>query len=107
MARSGARWRDLPEHLGGYETVKRRYYRWIEMGVLDEILAPRGREAAPEWLMIDRPIVRAARPGASAGARPPPGKRGADAHGLGRSHLPLSTKTSTAGDALHNPVRLI
>ena len=27
MARSGARWRDLPERLGDYETVKRRYYR--------------------------------------------------------------------------------
>ena len=43
MARSGARWRDLPEHLGDYETVKRRYYRWIEMGVLDETLAALAR----------------------------------------------------------------
>ena len=32
MARSGARWRDLPEHFGDYEAVKRRYYRWIERG---------------------------------------------------------------------------
>jgi hypothetical protein len=38
---------------GGYETVKRRYYRWIEMGVLDEILAALAREADLEWLMID------------------------------------------------------
>src|SRR6202453_3557964 len=45
MARSGARWRDLPEQFGGYETVKRRYYRWIEMDVLDEILAALAREA--------------------------------------------------------------
>ena len=30
MARSGARWRDLPERFGGHESVKRRYYRWIE-----------------------------------------------------------------------------
>ena len=45
MARSGGRWRDLPERLGDYETVKRRYYRWIEMGVLDEILAALAREA--------------------------------------------------------------
>ena len=36
MARSGGRWRDLPERLGDYETVKRRYYRWIEMGVLGD-----------------------------------------------------------------------
>jgi transposase len=59
MARSGARWRDLPEQFGDYETVKRRYYRWIEMGVLDGILAALAREADLEWLMIDSTIVRA------------------------------------------------
>lgn len=46
-ARSGGRWRDLPERLGDYRSVKRRYYRWIEMGVL-------AREADLEWLMIDK-----------------------------------------------------
>ena len=31
LARSGARWRDLPEdRFGPYQTAKRRYYRWIE-----------------------------------------------------------------------------
>lgn len=42
MTRSGARWRDLPERFGPYRSVKRRYYRWIEMGVLNRIF-----EAAP------------------------------------------------------------
>ncbi|MBB3947800.1 transposase [Rhizobium skierniewicense] len=38
LARSGARWRDLPEdRFGPYQTVKRRYYRWIEQGVFDQI----------------------------------------------------------------------
>jgi transposase len=59
MARSGGRWRDLPERLGDYETVKRRYYRWIEMGVLDAVLTALSREADLEWLMIDSTIVRA------------------------------------------------
>jgi transposase len=59
MARSGGRWRDLPAHLGDYETVKRRYYRWIEMGVLDGILEALAREADLEWLMTDSTIVRA------------------------------------------------
>jgi transposase len=27
MARSDGRWRDLPERLGNYQSVKRRYYR--------------------------------------------------------------------------------
>lgn len=59
MARSGGRWRDLPERLGKPDAVKRRYYRWIEMGVLDDILAALAREADLEWLMIDSTIVRA------------------------------------------------
>jgi transposase len=73
MARSGGRWRDLPERLGGYETVKRRYYRWIEMGVLDDILAALAREADLEWLMIDSTIVRAHQQ--AAGARRQKGGR--------------------------------
>jgi transposase len=59
MARSGGRWRDLPARLGDYRTVKRRYYRWIEMGVLDLMLEALTREADLEWLMIDSTIVRA------------------------------------------------
>ena len=59
MAPSGSRWRDLPRQLGKHEAVKRRYYRWIEMGILDEILAALAREADLEWLMIDSTIVRA------------------------------------------------
>ena len=80
MARSGARWRDLPGQLGDDETVKRRYYRWIEMRVLDEIFAALAREAHLEWLMIDLTIVRAHQHG-----RRKPAKRGANAQGLGRS----------------------
>lgn len=59
MARSGGRWRDLPERLGDYRSVKRRYYRWIEMGVLDDRLTVLAREADLDWLMIDSTIVRA------------------------------------------------
>jgi transposase len=73
MARSGGRWRDLPERLSDYETVKRRYYRWIEMGVLDDILAALAREADLEWLMIDSTIVRAHQQ--AAGARRQKGGR--------------------------------
>jgi transposase len=59
MARSGGRWRDLPVHLGDYRVVKRRYYRWIEMGVLDRILTTLAQEADMEWLMLDSTIIRA------------------------------------------------
>ena len=59
MARSGARWRDLPERLGDYRAVKRRYYRWIERGVLDAFFAALGAEADSERLMIDSTVIRA------------------------------------------------
>ncbi|WP_376776622.1 IS5 family transposase [Rhizobium laguerreae] len=101
MVRSGSRWRDLPERLGDYRSVKRRYYRWIEMGVLDEMLAMLAREADLEWLMIDSTIVRAHHH--AAGARKIKG--GADAQG--RSRGGLSTKIHAATEALGLPVRLI
>jgi len=71
MARSGGRWRDLPERLGDYRAVKRRYYRWIEMGVLDGMLAVLARKADLEWLMIDSTIARS-----SACGRRAQGQRG-------------------------------
>ena len=73
MARSGGRWRDLPERLGDYRTVKRRYYRWIEMGGLDAMLEHLAREANLEWLISDSTIVRAHQQ--AAGARQSKGRR--------------------------------
>jgi transposase len=102
MARSGRRWRDLPERFGDYRSVKRRYYRWIEMGVLDEMLMVLAREADLEWLMIDATIARAHQHAAGA-----PVKRRAHSQGVGRSRGGLSTKIHAAGDALGLPVRLI
>jgi transposase len=59
MARSGARWRDLPERFGHYQAVKRRTYRWVDRGVLGGFLEALVAEADLEWLMIDSTIVRA------------------------------------------------
>ena len=53
--------------------MKRRYYRWIEMGVLDAVLRALAREPDLEWLMIDSTIVRAHQH--AAGARKAKGGR--------------------------------
>jgi transposase len=76
MARSGGRWRDLPEErFGPYQTVKRRYYRWIEMGVFDRLFEAIAREPDLEWLAIDATVIRAQAQAAGArrkrGARKP------------------------------------
>jgi transposase len=59
MARSGARWRDLPEKFGLYRTAKRRYYRWIEMGVFDRLFEAVAVDPDLEWLAIDATVIRA------------------------------------------------
>ncbi len=59
MARSGARWRDLPERYGDYQAVKRRFYRWVERDALGGFLAVLAADADLEWLMIDSTVVRA------------------------------------------------
>lgn len=59
LVRSGARWRDLPERFGPYQTIKRRYYRWIERGVFDRIFEAVASDPDMEWLAIDATVVRA------------------------------------------------
>ena len=38
ILRSGARWQDLPERFPSYQTCHRRYQRWVDSGVLRDIL---------------------------------------------------------------------
>lgn len=59
MARSGGRWRDLPERFGDYRTVKRRYYDWVARGVLGDILKALSAEMDLKWVSVDATIVRA------------------------------------------------
>ena len=59
MARSGGRWRDLPDRYGNYQTVKRRYYRWIDNGVLDRLFEALAAEADLDWVSVDSTSIRA------------------------------------------------
>lgn len=59
LARSGGRWRDLPEKFGPYQTAKRRYYRWVEQGVIDRIFEAVSDDPDIEWLAIDATVIRA------------------------------------------------
>ena len=72
MARSGGRWCDLPERYGPYQTAKRRYYRWIDNGVLDRLFAALSAEADLDWVAVDSTSIRAQAQAAGA-----PLKRGA------------------------------
>ncbi|MFA4937943.1 IS5 family transposase [Brevundimonas sp.] len=103
MARSGGRWRDLPERFGPYQTAKRRYYRWIEMGVLNRLFEAAAAEPDLEWVMLDATVIRAH--AQAAGARPKKG--GPDAQALGRSRGGFGTKIHVCVDALGLPIRIL
>ena len=61
MARTGSQWRHLPDEYGKWNSVFRRYRRWVEMGVFDAMLETlaemAGRDRSAD--MIDSAVVRA------------------------------------------------
>lgn len=61
MARTGSQWRHLPDEYGKWNSVFRRYRRWVQVGVFDALL-----ETLTEMVerdtsadMIDSTVVRA------------------------------------------------
>ena len=61
MARTGSQWRQLPDEYGKWNSVFRRYRRWVESGVFDAMLETlaemAGRDRTAD--MIDSTVVRA------------------------------------------------
>ena len=61
MARTGAQWRQLPDEFGKWNSVFRRYRRWVVTGVFEAMLealaAVVERDATAD--MIDSTVIRA------------------------------------------------
>lgn len=61
IARTGAQWRYLPDEYGKWNSVFRRYRRWVDTGVFNAMLETlsemAGRDPAAD--MIDITVVRA------------------------------------------------
>ena len=59
IARTGAPWRDLPERVGPWDTVYKRFNRWCKRGVWGRLLEALGGDAELKNLLLDSTIVRA------------------------------------------------
>ncbi len=63
--RTGAPWRDLPEHYGPWSTVATRFYRWTKSGLWDKILRALQEQADAQgeldWQAhyVDGTVIRA------------------------------------------------
>jgi transposase len=59
ILRTGAPWRDLPEHYPPWKSVYSRFSRWGEQGIWMGVVRELTTEAEPEGYHIDGTIVRA------------------------------------------------
>ena len=65
-AKTGAPWRDLPEHFGTWNSVWRRFDRWAQKGVWQRVFAAL-QDPDLEWRILDRRFPRPGRNQPSSG----------------------------------------
>ena len=61
VARTGSQWRYLPDHYGKWNSVFRRYRRWIKSGIFDAMLDTLAELAGQDRKahMVDSTVIRA------------------------------------------------
>ncbi len=58
ILRTGAPWRDLPESYGDWKNTHRRFCRWRDKRIWEDILNAMIDEPDYEWLMIDASHIK-------------------------------------------------
>ena len=58
IVRTGARWRDLPPYFGNWNTVHRRFRRWVKAGVFDRIFEATHGSLDLKTVQVDGSFVK-------------------------------------------------
>jgi transposase len=97
IAKTGAPWRDLPEGLGKWNSVWKRFDRWADKGVWLRVFEAL-RDEDLEWLVLDSTIIRAhpAAAGAKKNGTAPAARRIRPSAEAGAGSGPRSTGRSPA-----------
>lgn len=99
IARTGAQWRELPQHYGVWNSVYQRFNRWSRKGVWGNLLTFCAQDADMEYAIFDSTIVRAH--ACSAGYKAQANE------GLGRSKGGFTSKIHVLVDGLGNLLKHI
>ncbi len=96
VLRTGVAWEDLQERFGKPNSLYRRYRRWSQRGIWDELFTTGVPEDALETVMVDATIAKAQRFAS--------GARGGGEEDLGRSRGGLTTKIHVLVDERGRPL---
>ena len=57
--RTGAPWEDLPETFGKHNSIFKRFARWSDLGIWENLHQACIEDPDMEWLLLDSTVVRA------------------------------------------------
>jgi transposase len=94
VLKTGAPWRDLPEHYPTWKTVHSRFSRWTKRGVWARVLEELAKDQDDESFLIDATIVRAHQDAAGAQKKQDPRPSGVPEEDRPRRFTLVSTPSA-------------